>query len=486
MRSRGFDVTASCLPTLGVLDRRRTNERLVARVAPLTDGTYDAYGATSCEQQRFWLLYQQDPELSSHNLSLAALMHGILNENALKNALREIIRRHDILRVRFMNNDGRIVQCVEPFAAWITRRAWYERIDRTDGAETEYCKGLIKRFNAEADIAFDWTRWPLIRVRLFVLSDQRSALLITTPRIVADTESMDVIWHEVEALYEAFVWGEPQRLEKTNGQYADYCAVKEREAQVAKAQGQLGHWKSRMEHLPQPQETVARERLRRLGGESNVKSVVLDRDLSVAIREVSRCLGTTSFVTLLAAFKVIRHFYSGRQIAVVGLSVSSRSTRELEMMVGPFTNTLVCGVDLADVRTFRQLTERINEVCVSAYANQGSDVEMFRSRGSELQQPSRAAEQRVLFQRRGTSYIARHMTALAVRTLILDRLSNQCEQEWSLAERNERFHVTVRWSTHLCGLETVARMLHDWTAILEFAVRAPDRPIAEFSPSSGW
>src|SRR5207247_113715 len=69
--------------------------------------------------------------------------------------------------------------------------------------------------------------------------------------------------------------------------------------------------------------------------------------LTHALRELSRREGTTLFMTLLAAFQVLLHRYSGQENIAVGFPIAGRHRAELQDLVGFFVNTLVLRADLS-------------------------------------------------------------------------------------------------------------------------------------------
>src|SRR5215217_51872 len=59
----------------------------------------------SFPQERFWLLEQITPSGGAYNISVALSILGPLNVTALQQVLSEIVRRHEVLRTAFANDD---------------------------------------------------------------------------------------------------------------------------------------------------------------------------------------------------------------------------------------------------------------------------------------------------------------------------------------------------------------------------------------------
>ena len=68
----------------------------------------------SFAQQRLWFLDQLDPHSSAYNRSFAVRLTGPLNLDSLQQSLREVIRRHEVLRTTYPTVDGEARQVITP------------------------------------------------------------------------------------------------------------------------------------------------------------------------------------------------------------------------------------------------------------------------------------------------------------------------------------------------------------------------------------
>jgi acyl carrier protein len=67
----------------------------------------------SFAQQRLWFFHQLDPDSHLYNCPDAVRLKGPLNVGALEQTMTEIVRRHEVLRTRFDNVDGRAIQIID-------------------------------------------------------------------------------------------------------------------------------------------------------------------------------------------------------------------------------------------------------------------------------------------------------------------------------------------------------------------------------------
>src|SRR5207237_2268691 len=79
--------------------------------------------ALSFAQQRLWFIHQLEPESAAYNVPRAVRLSGKLNLAALEQSLREVVRRHEVLRTRFELRQQQAVQVIEAEAR-VRLRLW--------------------------------------------------------------------------------------------------------------------------------------------------------------------------------------------------------------------------------------------------------------------------------------------------------------------------------------------------------------------------
>src|SRR5262249_17539072 len=155
--------------------------------------------------------------------------------------------------------------------------------------------------------------------------------------IVSDGWSTGVLIGEVKNLYTALSTGNPSPLAELPVQYTDYARWQRRWLPQEALEHQLSYWKQKLEGMPQTLKLpFARTRLVTDGAQATTRGLRLSEELYQGIRELSRREGTTVFMTLLAAFKLLLHYYTGEDDIVVGSPIANRTRREIEPLIGFF------------------------------------------------------------------------------------------------------------------------------------------------------
>jgi hypothetical protein len=293
-------------------------------------------------------------------------MAGVLNIKALESSLNEIVRRHELQRTTFTQRDGQPVQVIAPS---LTISLPLRDLTAMPETEREIEAGRIA--TEESQRPFDLGKGPLVRAMLLRLGTEDHVLLLTMHHIVSDAWSAGVFLRELTELYKAFSDGKPSPLPELSIQYADYAAWQRQWFQGDVLQEQLTYWREQLKGAsPLLQLPTDRPRPKMQSFRGAYESVRLSRDLSLALKKLSREEGVTLFMTLLAGFQALLSRYSGQDQIVVGTDVANRTSTETEQLIGFFINLLALRTDLAGNPTFRELLARVREVALGAYAHQ--------------------------------------------------------------------------------------------------------------------
>src|SRR5437867_7865116 len=199
----------------------------------------------SFSQQRLWFLDQYEPNSSVYNIPSALRLAGKLNVPALKQSLKEIVRRHEALRTTLSMLEGQPIQVVAPSV-----NVALPVVDLTGSPEIGKEDEAQDLASEEARRLFDLTRGPLFRATLIRLADDDHMLVLTMHHIVSDGWSMGVLRRELSVLYEAFCDGRSSPLSDLPIQYADFAIWQREWLQGEVLESQLSYWKKRLKGIP--------------------------------------------------------------------------------------------------------------------------------------------------------------------------------------------------------------------------------------------
>ena len=355
-------------------DKRKLLERLLKEKGVRRDSEASIARRSDPERARqsflqegLWFLDRLDPGKATYNIPCAARLRGPLRAEVLARAIGGLLERHEVLRSRFPEIDGVPHQVVEAPGSFELSQ---HDLSGLPSAEREAEASRLA--TEEARQPFDLSKGPVFRALLIRLDELEHVLVFSIHHIVSDGWSMGVFTRDLIALYEAFEQdlGAASPLEPLSIQFGDYAEWQRRWLTGERYEKLFSFWKSRMDGCAQLSLPTDRPRSPSSSGAGAHYTFAMTPELTERWHAFSKQVGTTSFVALLAAFKVLLFTYSGQEDIVVGSPVANRNRSELEPLIGYFVNVLPFRTDLGGNPTFRELIERVRESVDGVHAHQ--------------------------------------------------------------------------------------------------------------------
>lgn len=453
--------------------------RLLQKSALITNGAIprrETFSACplSFGQERLWFLNQLEPESPVYNESSALRLIGLLDVEALEKTFNYVIARHEVLRTTIALVDGnprqRIAACRTIELAAIDLRSHFAK-DRDAEARRLIDETIHRPFDLSSDL--------MLRALLLRLDDQEHILLVVKHHIASDGWSSGIFWQEITALYQAFTSGRPAELRELPVQYADYAAWQRERLQGELLETQLSYWRKQLENVKALQLPTDRPRPAIQSFQGARQTLLLSNDLSQALRALSRHEGVSLFMTLLAAFQILLHRYTGQEDIAVGSLISGRNRADIEGLIGFFVNTLVLRTDASGVPTFIELLRGVRGVCMGAYSHQDLPFEKLVQ---ELQ-PERSLNAnplfQILFQLNNGPRTLVDLPAIQVEDLDLDIRVSKFDLSLIVADNGEVITGRIEYNTDLFNPDTIERMLGHFRNLLEGIVANPEQRISE-------
>jgi len=430
----------------------------------------------SFAQERLWFLEQLEPRSAVYNICRAFRLTGKLNLPALESSLNEIVRRHEVLRSAIRVRDGRPEQVVEPaFEVQIS----VSNLRATSGVE---CREEIElRTQEAAATPSDFSSGRFLRTELLRVGDEDHILILATHHIVSDAWSMGILSRELWSLYESYAAGKTTTLRDLPIQYADFASWQREWLQGEMLESQLSYWKKQLHDIPILNLPTDRRRPAPQSFYGARESITLSQLLTTAINELSHRQSVTPFMTLLAAFEVLLHRYSGQDDVVVGSPIANRNGIEFESLIGFFVNTLVLRGDLSGDPPFSKLLSRIRDMCLGAYAHQDLPFEKLVQELQPERDLSRNPLFQVMFVLQNATKPLKEFPGLRAEPIEIDVDRSPFDLSLFLRERDGRFIGYFEYSTDLFERETIERMARHFERLLEGIVADPNQPISRLS-----
>lgn len=427
-------------------------------------------------QEGMWFLDRLAPGNSAYVLAGTLRLQGPVDPIVLQNAIDAVVARHEALRTAIVLRDGRTEQVVRDPAAC---RAPLRIDDLTGQPTTGREARALEIARTEVETGFDLSRPPVLRVRLIRIDRHDHLMTVCLHHILADDRSVSIVLREILDHYHRIRSGAATPDEPPPVQFPDYVLWRQARLDDATIERQRRFWADRLAGAPNvlalPTDRP-RPRNRSFAGETF--TFHLDAELSSAVNELAATGRYTRFMILLTALQVLLSRWSGQDDICVGTPVSTRSTPQLQSVVGLMVNSLPLRVDLSGDPTLAEALDRVRRTCVESLDH--ADLPLAHL--AELAGLNRDLGHNPLFQ-----------TMLVVNPASgVQRWGDLSAQPQGLTRRTSRLDLTlmflettpelsgiVDYSTELFDRSTIDRFTQRFKLVLAALVAAPHRRISE-------
>ncbi|TDC30238.1 amino acid adenylation domain-containing protein, partial [Micromonospora sp. 15K316] len=433
----------------------------------------------SFAQARLWFLNQVERS-PNYNVPFLLRFHGALDVPALRDALADVVDRHEPLRTVYPEVDGvPVQQLVE--------------VDRSRfPGEVIECSAeqLIERCLTVARHGFDLPTELPIRAIVFRLSDDEHALLVVMHHIASDGWSLTPFTRDLGEAYAARRNGEAPGWVPLPVSYADYTLWQRELLDSAGEENsllsqQLDFWRQHLTGLPE--ELVLptdRPRPARPSGRGGAVPVRLGPEVHRGLLDLAARENATVYMVLQAAVAALLTRLGGGTDVPLGAAVAGRTDEALEDLVGFFVNTLVVRVDTAGDPGFRELLRRVRQTSLAAYANQDVPFERLVEELNPVRTLARHPLFQVMVVLQNTAPTRLPFPNLRVEQELLEPGAAKFDLAFDMAERYgpdgspAGISGTVKFAADVFDEATATAIGNRLTRLLTEVQRDPERPVS--------
>jgi amino acid adenylation domain-containing protein len=355
-------------PTLAGLAEQISAELMQGERLPISHLTRERRQGElplSYAQQRLWFLYEFEADKALYNIPVRLRVKGKLEVKALEQALNKIMQRHEVLRSRVAEVEGRAIQVIEEAVELKLR------VEELAGEQEAGAGESVQRWiEEEISRSFDLRQGPMLRARVLKVKEAEHVLLVTLHHIAADGWSLGVLAREMKELYAGYVQGKESLLPELPIQYADYAVWQREWLKGGVEKEQLGYWREQLRGMSGVLELPGAGGRAAMGHEGGIHRFSLSAQLVKGMKELGRKAGVTQFMTLLAGLQVVLSRYSGERDIAVGTPLAGRTREETEGLIGFFVNTVVLRTEVGGEQSFEELLKGVRETALGAYVHQ--------------------------------------------------------------------------------------------------------------------
>jgi amino acid adenylation domain-containing protein/FkbM family methyltransferase len=425
----------------------------------------------SYAQERLWFVQEMEPESASYNIPIGVRLEGQVQIAAIKQSMEEIARRHDVLRTRIEEREGRPVQVIEE-AGEVELPIM--DVSGLEEGEREEVAGEIG--TEEASRVFDLRRGPVWRAGVIRKGEEEHELMVNMHHIASDRWSMGVMKNEFSRLYEANTLGRQSPLEQLEIQYSDYAVWQKQGLEVETFAKQLQYWDEQLRDLPILGRLTTGVHEAAESRRGATEPLELNKSLSEALKRLSRREDTTLFMVLHAAFNVLLSLFTAQDDIVVGIGVANRRRVQTEKLIGCFFNLLPIRTALSGDPSFRTILRRVRDAMLGAFTNQDIPFEKLVDLQRKRQLPFRPLFQ-VLFEFNANGERRIERDGLRVSPRSASTRTAKFDLTLFLVESEEGLSGLFEYRTDLFSADDIARMIEEFQTLLQNIVDDPDKDL---------
>ncbi|MCW8127247.1 amino acid adenylation domain-containing protein, partial [Microbulbifer halophilus] len=418
-------------------------------------------------QRRVWFMQQLDPADAGFNMAFAVELRGPVDGGALRGALEQVSRRHEILRTTYRTLDGEPLQ-------------WIHDTLSVDFTETglpagEGESGLERRLAEEARRPFDLEREAPLRVRLYRRGERDFVCQFVQHHIASDAWSTALLLDEVIACYGG------ETLPPLPLQYADYAAWQQSEARRSQCAEGLSFWRRTLAGMP-PQLALPFDfpRPERDDGRGDAVNFQWCGREWRALRDFARERELSLFMLLLAALGLVLQRETRSGDLVIGTDVANREPAETESLIGFFVNLVALRLKPRPDASFADYLEAVRRVCLDAFSHQQVPFDrVVETMGLPRQRNTHPLLQALLVMQ-NTPGQRRQLPDIRVSPRAGAQQHSKFDMALFASETEEALQMRWVYRPSLFRRTTIERLRDRLRAILDRALAAPDTPLNEF------
>ncbi|WP_121809994.1 non-ribosomal peptide synthetase [Mucilaginibacter kameinonensis] len=433
-------------------EENTTAEGTIQRVNPRPE-----YIPLSYSQERLWFIDRLEGSVQYHIPAVLKLT-GEANVNALENALKTVVERHEVLRTVIREYEGQGYQ-------YIKANSWALKQSEINEAE------LKVYINEEVNRSFDLSEDDMLRAELIATAKDEYVLLLVLHHIAADGWSMPVLVTEFSQLYSSYNKNEPIKLKAPEIQYADYAIWQRGYLNAEKLQSKLSYWEEKLAGTATLELPTDHMRPAVQSSRGSVYEFTIAKEQAEQLKQLSLEQGATLYMTLLAIFKVLLYRYSGQEDICVGTPVANRDREETAELIGFFVNTLALRTSLNGENTFNTLLSQVKQTTLEAYGHQEVPFEKVVEAAVKERDLSRSTLFQVMFVLQNTGAIPTlELGDIKITGERAGDYSSKYDLSYNAEETKDGIRIVAEYNTDLYKAATIERMAGHYVQLIQAVI----------------
>ena len=419
-------------------------------------------------QREIWASVQMGVAANcAYNESQSLEFRGVLDEQALLQAIQALVHRHEVLRAT-CSPDGStlcIAQAI-PLDVVTTDLSHLSPPDQTR---------QIDHFSKQAvGTPFDLEHGPLIRVQLIRLIEQNHILLMTLHHIICDGWSIALLISDLAELYSSNKQRREPQLKPVIG-FSEYAIALDEAQATTEAEEDLNYWLTQFsDSIPTLDFPTDRPRPALRTFDSARVDWQLSPELITQLKQLGAGAGCSFMTTLLSGFEVYLARMTGQSDITVGVPAAGQAATGQTDLVGHCVNLLPLRTQVDLQTSFLTYLDGRKSTVLDAYDHQqftfGTLIQTLRID----RDPSRIPLVPIVFNiDQGLDTEQLTFADLQVRFTTHPRSYGNFELFINATELKGAVTLECQYNTNLFDQDTIYRRLAEFETLLHSIVANP-------------
>ncbi len=318
-------------------------------------------------QRRIWITCNLNKTSPAYNIPMTFRLNGDLNLEIFQKSLFGLFKRHHIMHAVFRNTDG------EPYCEINEDKSVViSQHDLSGLSEEQKTTQLNKIIGEDSRTVFDLESGPLYRLHLIKTRTDEYYFHATVQHIIFDGLSWGIFINDFNSIYGSLENNKPVSLEEIKYHQYDYAHwFNESNLAEKKLAASEDYWRKNLEGVP-PYTSFPYDRPRKNipSGFGAKEHIAVPAEISAKLVKISKSENATVFFTMLSAFSLLIHKYSGDNDFCLGSPVSNRPKKYLENIFGMFVNTIALRFKYENINNFSELLRYTRNLTLDAITHQ--------------------------------------------------------------------------------------------------------------------
>lgn len=423
---------------------------------------------------------EEGPFGPRYNIVCGWRIGGRIDIGTLREALDELVIRHEALRTTIVRDDTEPYQQILP-----PTPTELVELDMSDAVTEPDRERRVEELLIDIESgAYSVVHPPLLMAVLGTFDETDAILVLVAHHTAVDEWSLRLLIQDLSREYAAhkgFDVPEPAAVP----QYSEFAIWERKHAAEPAADRAREYWRGKLAGGVIRALPADHARSENLPKNTSVYRFLIDEELTSAAVRLAKATRSSPFMVLLSVFKVFLYERTGVTDLVVPTLASGRGHARFHDTVGSFFNFVALRTDLEGCTSFRDLVGRTRRTCLEAYTHDIPFAHVL-AEAPEVGAPFASDDLAVIgfqvFQFQAAmdhelvgdleySDVRRRLMSQPVSTDIPDGALFQLEIDPSGDTVG-----TMAFNSNLYEVDTIEEMVTHFASVLAHTVGAPDAP----------